>query len=213
MATHIDTLFNTNMSLPHASSPPHATAHPPSTSIPYTPFNNDVHAWFLHVEAVWQGLTLTQNQRKAATPFSDDVMRGRHSRLLPTDIKLHLQAQPSIPLREYANLADVLMSISNDGTSTWPAQHTAATIATLPTPMMAPPPQLSTQQQQPPLPPPQQQLPQYTKTTPHPHITQDRHLPINLHLQHLSSMTQTLHTQYSPPLTNSCSQSTTKSTP
>ncbi|KAK3894644.1 hypothetical protein Pcinc_001622 [Petrolisthes cinctipes] len=63
MATPIDTPYN-NMSLPHASySPPHVTAQPASTVILYTPpFNYDVHAWFLHVEAVWQGLNLTQDQ-------------------------------------------------------------------------------------------------------------------------------------------------------
>ncbi|KAK4309999.1 hypothetical protein Pmani_018399 [Petrolisthes manimaculis] len=35
---------------------------------------------------------MQQLNEKIATPFNDDVLKGRHSKLLPTEIQLHLQA-------------------------------------------------------------------------------------------------------------------------
>ncbi|KAK3853625.1 hypothetical protein Pcinc_039841 [Petrolisthes cinctipes] len=68
MATSTDTHFSPNMSQPHTSaSPLHATAQNTTLPVPYVPpFNHDVHAWFLHLEAVWQGQNLTQDQHYQA---------------------------------------------------------------------------------------------------------------------------------------------------
>ncbi|KAK4317583.1 hypothetical protein Pmani_011342 [Petrolisthes manimaculis] len=86
---------------------------------------------------------MQQLNEKVAMAFNDDVLKSRHSKLLPTEIQLHLQAQPTLPLHEYGKLADALMITYTDGVHT----HSA-----VPTPL---PPA----QQQPALPPPQSTLP------------------------------------------------------
>ncbi|KAK4319867.1 hypothetical protein Pmani_009213 [Petrolisthes manimaculis] len=37
---------------------------------------------------------------EATMPFNNDILKGRHAKLLPTTIQLHLQAQPNLLLRE-----------------------------------------------------------------------------------------------------------------
>ncbi|KAK4297393.1 hypothetical protein Pmani_030183 [Petrolisthes manimaculis] len=51
---------------------------------------------------------MQQLNEKVATAFNDDVLKSRYSKLLPTEIQLHLQAQPTLPIQEYGKLADVL---------------------------------------------------------------------------------------------------------
>ncbi|KAK4322817.1 hypothetical protein Pmani_006482 [Petrolisthes manimaculis] len=72
---------------------------------------------------------MQQLNDKAIMPFNDYVLKGRHSKLLPTIIQLLFQAQPDLPLREYGKLADALITTYTKGIHTWPTQHTSATIA------------------------------------------------------------------------------------
>ncbi|KAK3891801.1 hypothetical protein Pcinc_004341 [Petrolisthes cinctipes] len=66
------------MSLPHASSSPlHASAQPASAVVTYTPpFNYDVHAWFLNVEAYLRAL-------------EEGQPRGPHNTLPPPSPATH----------------------------------------------------------------------------------------------------------------------------
>ncbi|KAK3868818.1 hypothetical protein Pcinc_025856 [Petrolisthes cinctipes] len=58
---------------------------------------------------------MQQLNEKTSTPFNDDVLRIRHSKLLPIIIQLHLQALTNLTLHEYGKRADDLMSMYEDG--------------------------------------------------------------------------------------------------
>ncbi|KAK4328540.1 hypothetical protein Pmani_001017 [Petrolisthes manimaculis] len=78
--------------------------------------------------------------RRPSTPFNDDVLHIRHSKLLPIIIQLHLQTLAKLTLHEYGKRADNLMSNYAGGAHRGPTQHTNATIAKIPTSTTGPPP-------------------------------------------------------------------------
>ncbi|KAK4320794.1 hypothetical protein Pmani_008369 [Petrolisthes manimaculis] len=126
---------------------------------------------------------MQQINKKAVTPFSDDVLKGRHARLLPIHNQLHLQTQPDLPLQEYGKLADVLMTTYTNGANMWPAQDTTASIATPPMPNN--PTQQQPLQQHQPLP---THLPYYSTLIHHQHHTTPFQ---SQHLHHSNNTTQT----------------------
>lgn len=74
---------------------------------------------------------MQQLNEKAAFPFTDTVIRTRHTKLMPPTIQLHLRAQQHLNLTQYARLADSLMEMYTDTPN---EHHTYKTTANITTP-------------------------------------------------------------------------------